>query len=408
MDFFKVVSVEEALYMMHERFSDMRVESETCHIGEALGRILSQDIVSAEDVPGFDRSTVDGYAIRSEDSHGASESIPSFLDVKGSVNMGEAADMEVKSGDAAYVPTGGMLPQGADCVIMIEYVEKLDEKTIAVHRPTSHLENVMRRGDDIKSAEVILKKGTRMEPSHIGVLAALGVSRVNVFEKLDFYIISTGDEVIDLDEDMEYGKVRDINGYALEALIRKMGGEVRGRSIVKDDFELLKEEVSKGIDSADIILMSGGSSVGSRDFTSDVINSFEGEGVFVHGISIKPGKPTIVGKASGKTVIGLPGHPVSSIFVFKSIVEEFARRLTGEIRNEEFIQAKMDANVHSSPGKRTYQMVKIGQEGSEITAEPQFGKSGMISLLSRSGGYIVMDENTEGVEKGETVRVYRI
>ena len=408
MDFFKVVSIEEALDMMDKKFEDMDIGSEMCRIGESLGRILSQDIMSAEDVPGFDRSTVDGYAIRSEDSHGASESIPSFLDMKGSVYMGKIADQTVKSGEAVYVPTGGMLPEGADCVVMIEYVEKLDEKTIAIHRPTSHLENVMRRGDDIKLGEAILKKGTRIGPSHIGVLAALGMSSVNVIKKPGFHIISTGDEVIDLDEDMECGKIRDINGYALEALIKKMGGEVRGRSIVGDDFELLREAVLDGIDKSDIILMSGGSSVGSRDFTSDVINSFGGEGVFIHGISIKPGKPTIIGKADGKAVIGLPGHPVSSIFVFKSIVEEFTRRKTCELRSREFVQAKMSANVHSSPGKRTYQMVRICENDSGINAEPQFGKSGMISLLSRSGGYIIMDENTEGVEKEEAVRVYRI
>lgn len=406
MDFFNVVSVEEGRRLMTEAFKEYRIETEKISILEATGRVLADDIVAKENVPEFNRSTVDGYAVKSSDTHGASESIPSFLILLGEIKMGESADIKISSGEAIYVPTGGMIPEGADAVIMIEHAEKLDDSTLMVYRPLSVGENIIFKGDDIKEGEEIIKKGKKLSPQDIGVLAALGVSKIKVYKKPKFFIISTGDEIVDLNEELTIGKVRDINSYALSSLIIKLGGEVSGKSIVRDDFELLRNNVEKALEISDIVIISGGSSVGTRDYTSKVINSFNGKGVFVHGVSIKPGKPTIIGEGKGKAIFGLPGHPVSSIIIFKVFIEYFIKYLMNIKKNINKTTAILDFNFPSSPGKETYQMVNIVERDGKTYAIPSFGKSGMISLLSKSDGYIVLKPHEEGIYKGETREVY--
>lgn len=406
MDFFNVVSVEEGRSMMLETFKEYNAEIETISILDATDRVLAEDIVACDTVPEFNRSTVDGYAVKSTDTHGASESIPSFLKLIGEVKMGEEAEGILSSGEAIYVPTGGMVPDGADAVIMIENAEKLDDSTLMVYKPLSFGENIILKGDDIKEGEKVIGKGKKLNPQDIGVLAALGISKVKAYRKPRFFIISTGDEIIDIDEKLSIGKVRDINSYALYSLITKVGGEITGRSIVKDDFELLRVCVEKALPISDIIILSGGSSVGTRDFTSKVINSFNGKGVFIHGVSIKPGKPTIIGEGEGKVIVGLPGHPVSSIIVFKVFIEYFIKHIMNIKGNINKTTAILDFNFPSSPGKETYQMVNIIEREGRTYAIPSFGKSGMITLLSESDGYIILKPHEEGVSKGETREVY--
>ena len=406
MDFFNVVSVQEAREKVMEIFKDYEFEVEKVPILECSDRILAEDIHSNINVPEFNRSTVDGFAIKSKDSHGASESVPSLFNILGEVHMGEVTEYCIQSGQAVYVPTGGMIPEGADGVVMIEYTEKLDESNLMVYKSISFNENVILKGDDIKVGETALEKGRRITPEAVGVLAALGKNQVKVYKKPKFYIISTGDEIIDLDEELELGKVRDINSYALYSLILKLGGDIVGKEIVKDNYELLKIEVEKAVNVSDIVLISGGSSVGTRDYTDKVINSFSGKGVFVHGISIKPGKPTIIGEGEGKLIFGLPGHPVSSIVVFKAIIEDFIK---DKMNIRDYLpktKAIIDFNFPSSSGKETYQMVKLKEEDGEVYATPSFGKSGMITLLSDSDGYIVIKSFEEGVYKGEERDVF--
>jgi len=406
MEFFNVVSIRDAGRKILDNFKDYDFEVEEVSILEATDRILAEDIVSDINVPEFNRSTVDGYAIKSEDSHGASESVPSLLNIIGEVKIGEVPHKAIRSGEAMYIPTGAMVPEGADGVVMIEHTEKLDDHSLMVYKPISFNENIIQKGDDIKKGEVALKKGRRINPEVVGVLAALGISKVKVYKKPRFYIISTGDEIIDIDEKLELGKIRDINSYALYSLITKLGGSVVGKSIVKDNYDLLKDEVEKAIALSHIVLISGGSSVGTRDYTAKVINSLGGKGVFVHGISIKPGKPTIVGEGGGKLIFGLPGHPVSSIIVFKAVVEPFVKHKMGIVEYKPKVKAIMDFNFHSHPGQETYQMVKLREVDGEIHASPNFGKSGMISLLSNSDGYIIIKPHEEGVYKGEEREVY--
>lgn len=406
MDFFDVISVDEARKGTIKTFKEYKFDIEEVGLLESNNRILAEDIYSNINVPEFNRSTVDGFAIKSKDSHGASESIPSLFNILGEVEMGKATSYSIKSGEAVYVPTGGMIPEGADGVVMIEYTEKLDESNLMVYRSISTNENIILKGDDIKIGEIALKKGRKVTPEVMGVLAALGISKVKVYKKPKFYIISTGDEIIDLEEKLELGKIRDINSYALYSLIVNLGGEVVGKSIVKDNYELLRKEVEKAIKVSDIVLISGGSSVGARDYTNKVINSFNGEGVFVHGISIKPGKPTIIGEGEGKLIFGLPGHPVSSIIVFKAIVEYYIKTKMNIESIDIKTKAIMDFNFPSSSGKETYQMVKLKEEDGKIYATPNFGKSGMITLLSDSDGYIVIKSYEEGIYKGEERDVF--
>ncbi len=406
MEFFKVVSVDDARELIRNEFVGYQMGSEEVSLLEAQGRVLAKDIVSEINVPEFDRSTVDGYAILVQDSHGATESIPSILEVLGEVLMGETPKHEVRSGQAVYVPTGGMMPKGATGMIMIENTEKMDQETVLLFKPISKGENMVFKGEDIKTGEVALEAGRRIGPNEIGVLASLGINDVKVIKRPTVYILSTGDEVIDLDEELQMGKIRDINSYALSAMIREIGGEVSGREIVKDEYELLLKGVKRALDQADIVLLSGGSSVGTRDYTHRVITDLGGKGVLAHGLSIKPGKPTIIGDGKGKLIVGLPGHPVSSIVVFKAIVQPFIQDLLKAPVNLRKVEAITTHNFPSSPGKETYHMVTLKEEDGKILATPSFGKSGMITLLSKSSGYIVIAQHEEGIDKGETREVY--
>ncbi|HSQ34246.1 MAG TPA: molybdopterin molybdotransferase MoeA, partial [Peptostreptococcaceae bacterium] len=278
--------------------------------------------------------------------------------------------------------------------------------TIAIHKPVSIGENIVYKGDDIKNGQVVLNKGKKVTYQDIGVLAALGIKEVDVYKGIKFYIISTGDEIIDIDEELKFGKIRDINGYALHGLISKLGGKVVNKVIVKDNYNELREEVKNGIENSDIVLISGGSSVGVRDFTHDVINSFDGQGILVHGVALKPGKPTIVGECCNKPVFGLPGHPVSALLVFKIFVEYLVSELLNIKDNNYSINAVIDSNLHSSPGKQTYQMVSIEERDEKYYAIPNFGKSSMITLLSKSCGYVILDGDNEGLYKGQEVKVH--
>ncbi len=406
MEFFRVVSVNDARDLIKNEFGNYRMGSEEVSLVQAQGRVLSDDVVSDINVPEFDRSTVDGYAIQVEDSHGATESIPSILEVLGEVLMGETPNYEVKTGQAVYVPTGGMMPMGATGMIMIENTEKMDQETVLLFKPISKGENMVFKGEDIKTGQVALQAGRRIGPNEIGVLASLGIKRVKVIKRPQVYILSTGDEVIDLDEELQMGKIRDINSYALSAMIKEMGAEVAGREIVKDNYELLMSGVKNALKEADIVLLSGGSSVGTRDYTHKVITDLKGKGVLAHGLSIKPGKPTIIGDGQGKLIVGLPGHPVSSIVVFKAIVQPYIQSLLKAPSHSRMVEAITTHNFPSSPGKETYHMVTLKEEDGKILATPSFGKSGMITLLSRSNGYIVIAEHEEGIDKGETREVY--
>lgn len=409
MDLFKVDTVTEVMEKIKKYYEDITLETEEIHIAVALGRVVGEDIYSPIDLPEFHRSTVDGYAVLAKDTFGASESLPTFLDMAGRVEMGEDSQLTVTPGKAVYVPTGGMIPQGADGVVMIEYVEKLDEGTIAVYHPIAPWDGIIRRGEDLQKGMNILRRGHRLKPQDIGALAAIGITNIKVFMKPRIAIISTGDEIVEPSPTVAYGQIRDINTYALAALAEEVGAEVTEKRIVKDDYEQLRSIVAEALYHNHITILSGGSSVGMKDVTAKVIDSLGEPGVFVHGVAIKPGKPTIMGKIKNRAVFGLPGHPVSAILVFKVFVIHLIQRLYGQEFHEGFtIHGICANNVPSSPGKETYQMVSIEEIDGEYVITPIHGKSGAISLLTKSQGYIKIHMNKEGIKKGERVRVYRL
>jgi molybdopterin molybdotransferase len=404
--FFKVKTPEEVLEIL-KGFSPVGME--TIPISEALNRILSSEIVSEEDMPGFSRSSMDGYAVRAKDTFGASDSLPAFLELAGEVLMGREPEGSVASGKAMRISTGGMIPDGADAVVMLEYCHAVDEKTIEVSRTVAPLENVIGKGDDFRKGAVIFKKGTVLRPQDIGLLAGLGMQNISIYKKPKVGIISTGDEVIPIDQKPGPGQVRDINSYTLSAFCLQAGAVPVNMGLCKDNFEEMREKADKVLEGCDTVWISGGSSVGSRDMTVKVLESFEGMELMVHGIAISPGKPTIIARIGSKAVFGLPGHVASAMVVAEVFLNPFLARLAGKIRASgdvrQSLQAELERNVESASGRDDYIRVKLRKRDGKVYAEPVFGKSGLISTLVEADGLVKIDRNTEGLYKGQAVSV---
>jgi len=406
MKLLEVDTVEQAKRKMEKYFGDIAVEYEELEITEALGRVAFEDVFSQLDIPDFNRSTVDGYAVVSKDVYGVSESLPVFLNIIGKVEMGEATALKVSAGSCVYVPTGGMIPSGADSMLMLEYVELIDEGMLAAQSPVAPGENIIFTGDDVKLGEKVLPKGRLISSKDIGVLCAAGISHIKVSKRPGVAVISTGDEIVDPFGQVKPGQVRDINTYTLSAMVQEFGGEITKSIVVKDDYDLIRKTVDEASIDNDIVVISGGSSVGAKDNTEKVINSFGEPGVFVHGVAVKPGKPTIIGRVRNAAVFGLPGHPVSAVIIFRIFVGELIDRLLGKTKESLFINAVCSANIHSSPGKETHQMVELSEDENGFAAKPIHAKSSAISQLSKAQGVIRIPLNKEGIKKGETVKVY--
>ncbi|MFH1351079.1 MAG: gephyrin-like molybdotransferase Glp [Pseudomonadota bacterium] len=404
--FFKVKTSEEVFQILRE-FGPRGEEK--VRLEEAGGRILSQDLVATEDLPGFSRTSMDGYAVKAKDTFGATEGLPALLEVVGEVSMGQSPSMGVRPGQAVKISTGGMMPEGADGVVMIEHCHVLDEGTIEVGRAISPLENVIQPGDDFKEGDTVLKKGCRLRPQDLGVMAGLGISNANVYRRPKVAIISTGDEIIPVDEKPGPSQVRDINSYTLSAFCRQAGTEPILMGLCEDDFERQKKLVEKALSLADTVWISGGSSVGIRDLTLKVLESFDNMEILVHGISISPGKPTIIARVGSRAIFGLPGHTTSAMVVAEVFLAPFLARISGQ---EDFkdssyyqVEAEISRNIESASGREDFIRVKLHMRGGKLQADPIFGKSGLISTLVEADGLIRVDLNTEGLYQGDKVRV---
>lgn len=395
MDFFKVASPDEVRELLKTHFRSIFSREETVSLSESLGRYSASRIVSKDWVPNFNKSTVDGYAVKAASTYGASDTIPTMLFNKGEGEMGRINEETIGAAETMYVPTGGMIPEGADAVVMVEYSESLGDD-IFLSTSVSHGENLIYKGEDIEPGDIILEKNVRVKPQNIGALAAGGVANIDVVKNPSFYIISTGDEIKGVEDEVKPGEIRDINTYTIGALIGECRCELMGSSVVEDDLELLKDEIKKGMEISDILLLSGGSSVGNKDYTCRAIEELGGE-ILIHGISIKPGKPTIIGDIGGKLVVGLPGHPVSAMIVFKALLQEII-----DIDRALPHRMILSKSVHSTPGRTTYQ--PVGVKGG--AAIPIHGKSGVISLLNKAYGYIIIPSEKEGVNSGDEVEVW--
>ena len=385
-----------------------QLETELLEIRKAAGRILAQDISAPDNVPGFRRSTVDGYALHSADTAAAGDSIPVLLKLRGYVEMGKAAAFPVNRGECAYVPTGAMIPDSADAVVMIEFTENTDENTVAIYEPAAVGKNIAQAGEDMRIGEKALSKGSCLRPQEIGLLASLGIGQVTVFKKLKLALFSTGNELAAIDENLSPGRIHDINTPALAALAEQRGYSTIIQQIIPDEPALLEKALRGSLNSADVIVVSGGSSRGGKDYTEQVFLHITETSIFTRGLALKPGKPSIFGydKASNTLLCGLPGHPVSAFIVFELFLSRLCRHFSFQPEPLP-VPAHIDRNIAASPGKTNCQPVVLRPGNETLIAEPVFGKSGMISTLTRADAYVIIEQNKEGLKKGELVWAYR-
>jgi molybdopterin molybdotransferase len=404
-DFFNVTDLETVMGYVAE-FSPLGTESVT--LPEAVGRVLGEDVVSQENLPDFVRSTMDGFAVRAASTFGASEANPAYLTVNGSVQMGETPSFSVEPGEATRISTGGALPTGADSVVIIEHTEAIDETTIEVYKTVAPGQHVVQIGEDFSAGTRILNRGQLLRPQDIGIMAAFGKESLSVYKRARVGIISTGDEVVSILETPGPGKIRDINSYTLSAMVSEAGGIPRRYGIVKDDAELLHTVCSNALSDTDMLLISGGSSVGTRDFTVEVLNRLPDARILVHGIPISPGKPTIFARARNQPIWGLPGHVVSAMVVFRAVVRPFLDHINGISNRRQTVwpvPARMTRNISSAQGRTDYIRVRMVKRADGLWAEPILGKSGLLNTMIQADGIVAIDINTEGLDKGAQVMV---
>jgi molybdopterin molybdotransferase len=403
-EFFNVDTIEAVLAHVS---SFTTVDTETVALADCLGRVLAEDVYSDLDIPDFDRSTMDGFAVKAASTFGASEANPAYLNICGQVKMGMRPDFSVALGEVARIATGGMLPKGTDSVIMVEHTDALDETTIEVYRSVAPGQHVIEKGEDIRRTDPALKKGVRIRPQEVGLLAACGKTTLAVFKRPIVGILSTGDEVVPVEHTPAEGQIRDINTHSLSGQVIAAGGLPMVYGIIKDRRDDLLEKCRCALNESDMVMISGGSSVGVRDFTVEVLGTLKDTGILAHGISISPGKPTILACSGRKPLWGLPGHAVSAMVVFAVVVRPFLDRLCGltQATRQFAVKAVLNRNLASVQGRVDYVRVRLYEENGIVTAEPILGKSGLINTMVKADGLIAIGMNTEGIEQGETVMV---
>lgn len=397
-----VKTPEEVLALIEREFAPLGLWEEVS-LSAAMGRCLAEDIAATEYVPDFDRSTVDGYAVRARDTFGCSDAIPAILTRQGEVLMGEGADFRLEAECCAAVPTGGAVPQGADSVVMVEFTEDYGDGTVGIAKSVAPGQNMIFRGDDVYPGKVILEKGRVLSSQDIGALAAIGRVRVKVAKKLTVGVISTGDELVPPEETPGPGQVRDVNSPMLEAMLSAFGVEVVNYGIVIDSEQLLSEKVRKAVAECDAVLLSGGSSVGIKDAACRIIESMGA--LLLHGIAIKPGKPTILGKTGSKPLVGLPGHPVAAYFITKLFVLPLLSRLMGRRQEQYTVTAKVTESISANHGRAQYHCCRLERREGQLYAHPIRGKSGLITTLAGAHGYFCIDRDCEGLPRNAEVQV---
>jgi len=377
-------------------------------IDESRGRVIAETVLSPEDIPGFARSTMDGYAVQASDTFGATETTPAYLEVSGEVLMGQEPEMSLSPGHAVRIATGGMLPQGSDAILMFEYSSGVDGSMIEAQKALAPGENVIQRGEDMAKGEVVMDRGVRLRPQDIAVLASAGITSVQAFNRPTASIISTGDEIIPPAESLKPGLIRDSNSYLLAAKLESAGAVPVKRGILPDSFEAICGAIETSATDNDIVLISGGSSVGTRDMTERAIEELGT--IMLHSVLLKPGKPFLAGTVKGKPVLGLPGHPRAVAVCFDVFVLPVIRKLSGETGNEfrttsRTLKARMGKSVHSSGGRREHIDVIVESRDGELWADPVLGKSGLLRTIVRADGSICVPIGKLGYEAGDEVTV---
>lgn len=405
--FFKVVTPQEALRALLQVSS---VGTERIPTVRARARVLAEDLYSSVDLPHFHRAAMDGYAVKAKDTFGASQSLPAYLKLAGVVEMGKEATQLLGAGEAIRISTGGMMPPESDAVVMVEYTDETDAGLVEIHRSVSPWQNVIQIGDDIKKSELVFQRGRRLRAHDLGALTGVGISSVLVYMRPRIALISTGDEIVDADTDPMPGQVRNINQHSLAGLIEGCGGELRDWGVISDDKDQVIRAIGEALQWSDLVLLSGGSSMGAKDIALEAILSFPDSEFVFHGISVSPGKPTIFAQACGKPILGLPGYPVSALVIFDLFAAPLIRKVGGEeetalTKFSKTLRATLKTNIASQVGREDYVRVTLERDSERWLAMPLPRKSGAIFTLVKADGMVRIDLNQDGLEQGEEVEV---
>ena len=413
-EFLRLKSPVEAREILFAHVKAPLQESELVASGVALGRVAAEDITAPHALPEFPRSTVDGYAVRAADTYGASEGLPAYLSVRGEVPMGAAPGFRVEGGTCGLIHTGGMLPEGSDAVVMLEYTQKVQRNTgaeseIEILRPVAEGENAIRVGEDVAAGSVVIERGQVIRPAEVGGIMALGIGQLRVVKMVKVGLIASGDEIVRASVRPGVGQVRDVNTHTLRSLVIQAGGEAISYGIVPDDKSALLRAGQKALAECDVVVITAGSSASSRDMTAEVIDLLGRPGVLVHGINTRPGKPTILGTCEGKAVIGLPGNPVSALVNGVLFLLPLMERLSGKKPVPiPTIRARLTINLPSQAGREDWWPVRLlpAREGDALPlAEPIHGKSNLIFTLARADGLLQIAADATGLSAGEIVEV---
>ena len=405
--FFKVLAPQDALRLL---LAVEPVGAERTPSVKGRARVLAEDLHSTVDLPHFHRAAMDGYAVKAKDTFGARQSLPAYLKLAGVVEMGKEARQPLATGEAMRISTGGMMPPDSDAVVMVEYSEEVAGPLVEIHRGVSPWQNVIQIGDDIKKGELVFPRGRRLRPHDIGALTGVGISSIPVYQRPRVALISTGDEIVDADTEPLPGQVRNINQHSLAGLIEECGGELKDWGVIRDDRSELTTAIGAALQWGDLVLLSGGSSMGAKDIALETILSFPDSEFIFHGISIAPGKPTIFAKACGKPILGLPGYPVSALVIFDLFAASLIRRLGGEEvdalqRFSKSVRATLKTNIASQIGREDYVRVTLERESNRYVATPLPSKSGAIFTLVKADGMVRIEMNQDGLERDEEVEV---
>lgn len=399
----RVMTPDEVLGLIEREFSPLERETERVGLTHAVGRVLAEDIRAGEFVPDFDRSTVDGYAVRASDTFGCSDSLPAVLNLAGSVKMGGRAETALGEGECLKIPTGGEVPEGADCCVMLEYAEEYGDGTVGIAKAGAPGMNMIFRGDDVFPGKTILSRGRALSAQDIGALAAVGVTSVPVLRRIRVGVISSGDELVAPESRPEHGQMRDVNAPMLCAMLEQFGARCESYGICPDDAPTLEALVRRALGECDALIMSGGSSVGEKDASVRVIESV-GK-LLLHGVAMKPGKPTILGRAGDKPILGLPGHPVAAYFTARIFALPLVARLDGKTLKRCTVRARLTESVNANDGRAQYICARLERLGGELFARPVRTKSGLITNLAGADGYFCIERDCEGLPKGAAVDV---
>jgi molybdopterin molybdotransferase len=407
-EFLELSTPEEAGAKFFQALAPVQPRQEWIDTACGLGRVTAEPVVSSEDLPAFTRATVDGYAVRATDTFGASDSLPGYLTLCGEVAMGDRPGFRVEPSQGAIIHTGGMLPEGADAVIMLEYTQPSRPGEIEIMRAVAAGENVLRAGEDARSGQEIIPVGVRLRPAEIGGAMALGITHLQVYAKPRIGVLSSGDEVIAPDQKPRPGQVRDVNSYSLSAFIEQAGATPVRYGILPDRREALQSGLERALTECDAVVITAGSSASTRDFTADVIQAAGQPGVLVHGVNVRPGKPTILAICGTQAVIGLPGNPVSALVIARLFLVPLVHRLSGEINpiSAAPVQARLLLNVASQAGREDWVPVMLREEGPVLVAEPIFYKSNLIFSLVRADGLMRIPAPANGVEANSQVDIW--